>query len=283
MKNRDLTITPERIKKYAAHLREQERSAATIEKYVHDLTALAVFLAGRPISKGALLEWKETLIENYAPASVNTKLAAVNSFLTFCGLNDLRLRKLKIQKALFLSEDKELTKTEYVRLVKAAEQAENERLSLVIQTICATGIRVSELRFITAEAVQMGRAEVANKGKRRAVFLPDRLRKLLKSYLQKQKITAGAVFVSRNGKPLDRSNIWRDMKALCESAGVAPGKVFPHNLRHLFARTFYSLEKDLSRLADILGHSNVSTTRIYTAESGAVHARQIGRLGLVVT
>lgn len=283
MKKQNLTITPERIEKYAAYLRESERSGSTIRKYVHDLGALAEFLRGRPVSKGALLEWKEELVGQYAPASVNNKLAAINGFLAFCGLNELRLRKLKIQKSLFLSEEKELTKSEYVRLVRAAERAENERLSLVIQTICATGIRVSELRFITAEAVQTGRAEVANKGKRRTVFLPDKLRKLLKSYLQKQKITAGAVFVSKNGKPLDRSNIWRDMKKLCESAGVEPSKVFPHNLRHLFARTYYSLEHDLSRLADILGHSNVTTTRIYTAESGAVHARQIGRLGLVVT
>ena len=283
MKKQNLTITLERIEKYAAYLRESERSGSTIRKYVHDLGALAEFLRGRPVSKGALLEWKEELVGQYAPASVNNKLAAINGFLAFCGLNELRLRKLKIQKSLFLSEEKELTKSEYVRLVRAAERAENERLSLVIQTICATGIRVSELRFITAEAVQTGRAEVANKGKRRTVFLPDKLRKLLKSYLQKQKITAGAVFVSKNGKPLDRSNIWRDMKKLCESAGVEPSKVFPHNLRHLFARTYYSLEHDLSRLADILGHSNVNTTRIYTAESGAVHARQIGRLGLVVT
>lgn len=283
MKNRDLTITPALIQTYAAHLREQERSPATIQKYVHDLTALSGYLAGKSLSKGALLEWKETLIENYAPASVNSKLAAVNGFLSFCGLNDLRMRKLKIQKALFLSEDKELTKAEYVRLVRAAQQAENERLALVIQTICATGIRVSELRFVTAEAVQTGRAEVSNKGKRRSVFLPDKLRKLLRAYLQRQKITAGAVFVSKNGRPLDRSNIWRDMKSLCASAGVEPGKVFPHNLRHLFARTYYALERDLSRLADILGHTNVTTTRIYTAESGAVHARQIGRLGLVVT
>ena len=277
------TIPPAKIEAFAQYLRDQERSAATIEKYVHDVRALADFLNGRDISKGLLLEWKEALIEAYAPASVNTMLAAVNRFLAFCGLGDLRLRKLKIQKSLFLSEDKELTRAEYVRLVQAAQRQENARLSLVIQTICATGIRVSELRFITAEAVQSGRAEVSNKGKRRAVFLPDKLRRLLKSYLQKQKITAGAVFLSRNGRPLDRSNIWRDMKALCESAGVAPGKVFPHNLRHLFARTFYALEKDLSRLADILGHSSVNTTRIYTAESGAVHARLLGRLNLVVT
>ena len=280
MKKQELTITPALIQKYAAFLREQERAASTVVKYVHELTVLEILLAGRPVTKGALLEWKEDLIGQYTPASVNNKLAAVNGF---CGMGALRLRKLKIQKALFLSEEKELTRAEYVRLVRAAEQAENERLSLVIQTICATGIRVSELRFITAEAVQRGRAEVSNKGKRRTVFLPDKLRKLLKSYLQKQKITAGAVFVSRNGRPLDRSNIWRDMKKLCESAGVEPSKVFPHNLRHLFARTFYSLEKDLSRLADILGHTSITTTRVYTAESGAIHARQIGRLGLVVT
>ena len=277
------TITPAKIEAFAQYLRDQERSAATIEKYVHDVRALADFLNGRDISKGLLLEWKEALIEAYAPASVNTMLAAVNRFLAFCGLGDLRLRKLKIQKSLFLSEDKELTRAEYVRLVQAAQRQENARLSLVIQTICATGIRVSELRFITAEAVQSGRAEVSNKGKRRTVFLPDKLRRLLKSYLQKQKITAGAVFLSKNGRPLDRSNIWRDMKKLCESAGVEPSKVFPHNLRHLFARTFYALKKDLSRLADILGHSSVNTTRIYTAESGAVHARLLGRLGLVVT
>lgn len=283
MRNENLTIATAWIDAFAAHLREQERSAATIQKYVHDVQHLVAFLAGREISKGLLLEWKETLLDAYAPASVNTMLAAVNRFLSFCGQGELRLRKLKIQKALFLSEDRELTRAEYVRLVRAAQRKENERLSLVIQTICATGIRVSELRFITAEAVQCGRAEVSNKGKCRTVFLPDKLRKLLKSYLQKQKITAGAVFLSKNGRPLDRSNIWRDMKSLCESAGVAPSKVFPHNLRHLFARTFYALEKDLSRLADILGHSSVNTTRIYTAESGAVHARLLGRLGLVVT
>ena len=283
MKKQELTITPALIQKYAAFLHEQERSSATIQKYVHDLTALGDFLAGQPMTKGLLLEWKENLIGQYAPASVNNKLAAINGFLAFCGLNELRLRKLKIQRALFLSEDKELTRAEYVRLVKAAERAENERLALVIQTICATGIRVSELRFITAEAVQAGRTDVNSKGKRRSVFLPDKLRKLLRAYLQKQKITAGAVFVTRTGRPLDRSNIWRAMKALCKSAEVEPSKVFPHNLRHLFARAYYALEKDLARLADILGHSSINTTRIYTMESGTVHARQIGRMGLVIT
>ena len=283
MAKKSLCLTVTLIQRYSGHLCDQERSAATIQKYVHDLTALSTFLDGRPMTKGLLLEWKEGLIGRYAPASVNAMLAAVNRFLTFLGRNDLRLRPLKIQRTLFLPADKELTRAEYIRLVRAAQSRDNQRLALVLQTICATGIRVSELRFITAEAVRTGRAEVTNKGKRRAVFLPEKLRRLLKSYLRAQKITAGAVFLSRRGNPLDRSNIWRDMKALCQRAGVAPGKVFPHNLRHLFARTYYALEKDLSRLADILGHSNVTTTRIYTAESGAVHARQIGRLNLVVT
>ena len=222
-------------------------------------------------------------MEKYAPATVNSMLTAVNGYLRFYGWSGIAVKLLRVQKALFTDESRELTRAEYVRLVQAARRRDNERLALVIQTICATGIRVSELRFITVEAVYRGRAEISNKGKRRMVFLPERLRKLLKSYAKGQKKTAGAVFTTRTGKVLDRSNIWRDMKALCESAGVAPEKVFPHSLRHLFARTFYSLERDLSRLADILGHSSIVTTRIYTAESGAVHARQMGRLGLVIT
>ena len=199
------------------------------------------------------------------------------------GWEELRVKPLKIQRSPFCDEERELTRAEYARLVQAAERQENRRLSLVIQTICATGIRVSELKCITADAVRAGRTEVVNKGKRRTVFLPDQLQRLLQKYIKAQKKTVGAVFTTRTGKPLDRSNIWRDMKALCESAGVEPGKVFPHNLRHLFARTYYTLEKDLSRLADILGHSDVNTTRIYTAESGRVHARQMARMGLVLT
>lgn len=199
---------------------------------------------------------------SHAPATVNSILAVVNGFFRFMGWKDIAVKLLKIQKALFCDERRELTRAEYARLVSAAQKVGNERLSLVMQTICATGTRVSELRFITVEAVTTGRAEICNKGKRRTVFLPGRLRRLLRKYLQKQKKTAGAVFTTRTGRPLDRSNIWRDMKALCESADVEPGKVFPLNLRHLFARTYYSLEKDLSRIADILGHSSVNTTRI---------------------
>ena len=220
---------------------------------------------------------------SHAPATVNSILAAVNGFFRFMGWKDIAVKLLKIQKALFCDERRELTRAEYARLVSAAQKVGNERLSLVMQTICATGTRVSELRFITVEAVTTGRAEICNKGKRRTVFLPGRRRRLLRKYLQKQKKTAGAVFTTRTGRPLDRSNIWRDMKALCESADVEPGKVFPLNLRHLFARTYYSLEKDLSRMADILGHSSVNTTRIYTMESGGVHQRQLERMGLIIT
>ena len=276
-------FTAVHIRRYVLYLREQERAPATIQKYVHDLTALLDYLDGAPVTKAALIGWKEALAADHAPASINSMLAAVNGFLAWMGWGTLAVKLLKLQKALFLDEHKELTRSEYTRLVHAAQREGNQRLSLVLQTICATGIRVSELRFITAEAVQSGRAEITNKGKRRTVFLPDKLRRLLRDYLKAQKKTAGAVFTTRTGKPLDRSNIWRDMKALCESAGVEPGKVFPHNLRHLFARTFYSMEKDLSRLADILGHSSVNTTRIYTAESGLVHARQVERMGLVLT
>ena len=276
-------MTMETISAYLEDLRERERSAATVGKYAHDLRECLAFLAGRELNKAALIEWKREITQTHAPASVNAMLAAVNGYLKFFSWGEFCVRPLKVQHAAFLEERQELTRQEYARLVEAAKRKENERLALVMQTICATGIRVSELKFITVAALQSGRAEIRNKGKFRLVFLPEKLRKLLKKYVQKQKKTAGAVFTTRTGKPLDRSNIWRDMKRLCASAGVSPEKVFPHNLRHLFARTYYSTEKDLSRLADILGHSNVNTTRIYTAESGAVHARQVERLGLVLT
>ena len=283
MKKKECTLTTEQISHYAAYLWEQERAVQTIQKYMHNLNVLREHLNGRPLTKETLIAWKEQLIHTYAPASVNTMLAAVNCFLTFIGRRELTVRQLKIQKSLFCDERRELTRSEYIRLVRTAARKGNERLSLVIQTICATGIRVSELHFITAQAVSSGRVEISNKGKRRIVFLPEKLRRILKTYLQKQKHTAGAVFVTRTGRPLDRSNIWREMKILCKSAGVAPEKVFPHNLRHLFARTYYSLEKDLSRLADILGHSNVNTTRIYTVESGHVHAQHMEQMGLIIT
>ena len=283
MANTNRTLTDAQIERYLSHLREQERSPATIQKYAHDLKALSRWLMGEPATKAALLEWKQRLSEFYAPATVNAMLTAVNGCFRFLGWKELPVKLLRLQKNLFLEESRELTRQEYVRLVSTARCRGEQQLSLVIQTLCATGIRVSELRFITVEALRRGRAEVSNKGKRRIVFLPEKLRRLLRSFAKAQKITAGAVFVTRTGQPLNRSNIWRSMKALCGAAGVAAQKVFPHNLRHLFARIFYSMEKDLSRLADILGHSSVNTTRIYTAESGAVHARQMERMGLIVT
>lgn len=283
MKKKQPMVTIQLIEKYLNHLMEEEKSVATLKKYRHDLNELHNYLQGMLLKKSILIEWKKYLIEKYAPSTVNSMLIAVNGYLRFFSWHDLSMKLLKIQKPLFSDENKELTREEYARLVMTASKRSNARLSLILQTICATGIRVSELKFITIEAVQTGRTEISNKGKRRVIFLPQQLRKLLRKYAQKHGKISGPVFTTRTGKPLDRSNIWRDMKALCTEAKVAPEKVFPHNLRHLFARTFYSLEHDLSRLADILGHSSIVTTRIYTAESGTVHARQMGRLGLVIT
>ncbi len=276
-------ITKEMIEQYSFYLQEQEKSSATVQKYVHDLKVLCQHLDGTPVTKLLLLSWKQELTESYAPASVNTMLAALNGLLDCLGWNDLKIKPLKIQRDLFCREDKELTKAEYLRLVQAAKHRKNERLSLILQTICATGIRVSELRYITAEAVRSGKAVVRCKGKIRNVFLPSQLRQILHRYMKTQKRFTGPLFVTRTGQPMNRSNIWRDMKKLCQDAGVAQDKVFPHNLRHLFARTYYSLEKDLSRLADILGHTSVATTRIYTMESGEVHQKQMERMGLVTT
>lgn len=273
----------DRISGFKKHLIEQERSKYTIDKYIHDTRIFLEFVNDRSVNKELVIEFKSFLEERYATSSANSMLAAVNKFLQFIGFTNLRVKPFKIQRVLFASEEKELCREEYIRLIEAAKRQKNERLMLIVETICTTGIRVSELKFITVESVRSGRAEIKCKGKFRTVFLPPQLCKLLKKYTQKQKITAGAVFITRSGKQLDRSNIWRDMKKLCSLTAVSPQKVFPHNLRHLFARTYYSLEKDLSRLADILGHSNINTTRIYTIESGHIHARQIERLNLVIT
>lgn len=274
---------PEKIEGYAGYLYQEERSKHTIAKYVRDIRAFFLFLEGTKISKHAVLDWKEHLAATHAPSSVNSMLAAVNGFLDWAGLSSCKVKPLKIQREIFAKPERELTQSEYRRLVEAADRQQNQRLSLLLQTICATGIRVSELQFITMAAIQTGRAAVDCKGKSRTVFLPRDLCRSLLRYCREQGLECGMVFCTRGGKPLDRSNIWRDMQALCESAGVEPGKVFPHNLRHLFARTYYGLEKDLSRLADLLGHSNVSTTRIYTMESGTEHAKQLERMGLVFT
>lgn len=272
-----------KIKEYESYLREEEKSRYTIEKYKRDLQAFCNFLGNRDLNRELVLEWKEYLTGRFAPASTNSMLAALNVFFCWMECPQYKVKPLKIQKTIFAKQEKELSKEEYIRLVRAAEAKSNRRLSLILQTVCATGIRVSELGFITVEALATGRASVECKGKLRIVFLPKELCRTLRRYCHEQKISRGMIFCSKTGKALDRSNIWRDMKALCEDAGVAREKVFPHNLRHLFARTYYSLEKDLSRLADLLGHSSVNTTRIYTMESGSEHIRQLERMELVLS
>ena len=274
-------ITNQHMENFKNYLISEEKSEATVSKYLHDVAVFAEWLSERDLEKIAVVEYKTVLCEKYAPASVNAALSSLNCFFAFCGWYDLRVKNLKIQRQIFASTEKELTKAEYDRLLTAAKSKKNERLFLLMQTICSTGIRVSELKFITVEAVERGIAEINCKGKRRQVFLPKELRKMLGRYIKEQKRKSGAVFVTKNGNPLDRSNIWSDMKKLCKTANVSEKKVFPHNLRHLFARTFYSLQKDVVRLADILGHSSVNTTRIYTMETGVVHRRLIEKLGLL--
>ena len=274
-------ITTVMIKSFNDYLINEEKAVATVNKYLHDVSEFQIWLGEREICKAVVLAYKSHLCEHYAPASVNAALSSLNSFFNFMEWYDLRVKSLKIQKQIFASADKELTKAEYDRLLQAAKQKKNERLYLLMQTICSTGIRVSEVRYVTVEAVARGIAEINCKGKRRQVFLPKQLCQILKQYIKEQKIKSGAVFVTKNGNPLDRSNVWSDMKKLCKAANVSEKKVFPHNLRHLFARTYYNLQKDIVRLADILGHSNVNTTRIYTMETGEIHRRQIQKLGLL--
>ncbi len=275
-------ITNDILKGYRDYLINEEKSAATIAKYTKDVFELSVWLSEKSIEKTDLLAYKATLVEKYAPASVNAALSSLNNFFVYMEWYDLRVKNLKIQKKIFMEEEKELTKAEYERLLCAANYKKNRRLFLLMQTICSTGIRVSELKFITVEAVISGIANISCKGKRRQVFLPKQLCVVLKQYIKEQKIKSGSVFVTKNGTPLDRSNIWSDMKKLCKAANVSEKKVFPHNLRHLFARTYYNLRKDVVRLADILGHSSVNTTRIYTMESGETHRKQIQKLGLLL-
>ena len=274
-------ITEKLIKNFKEYLLNEEKSVATLEKYIRDITAFMIWCRNKDMTKGLVLEYKQKLTEKYAPASVNSILSSLNSFFSYNEWYELKVKALKIQKQIFTNQEKELTKVEYERLLMTAKQRKNKRLYFVMQTICATGIRVSELKSITVEAIRCGQATINCKGKMRVVILPKQLCKMLKGYIAEQKITSGSVFVSKNGKPLDRSNIWSDMKKLCDRAGVSKDKVFPHNLRHLFARTYYSLQKDVVRLADILGHSSINTTRIYTIETGEIHRQQIQKLGLL--
>ncbi len=269
------------ISEFAQFLKEEEKTEITIKKYTHDVQKFYEFAEGKELSKALTVEYKSVLVEKYKPASVNSMLAAVNKFMDFLNLPRFKVKPLKIQRILFLSEEKELHRDEYNRLVDAAGACENERLMLILETIASTGIRISELKFITVEAVTEKRADINCKGKRRVVLLTKKLCKVLKEYIKNKKIRSGAVFVTSSGKPVDASNIRKEMKKLSEIAKVNKQKIFPHNFRHFFARTFYSQTKDIVRLADILGHSSVDTTRIYTMESGSAHRKQLEKLNLV--
>lgn len=259
----------------------QEKSTATVEKYLRDARTFYLFLNQQAVTKEQMMAYKKSLVEKgYAVSSINSMLASLNSLLDFLGWSDCKVKNIKTQRRIYCTEEKELTKSEYYRLLEAAKK--RPQLYLILETICGTGIRVSELRFFTIEAVKRGEIIVSCKSKTRTILLPGKLKKLLLEFARKNGIHTGAIFVTRSGKPLNRSNIWAQMKSLCKAAGVKAGKVFPHNLRKLFARTFYGIEKDIAKLADILGHSSIDTTRIYIMTTGTEHRRKIERLGLVI-
>lgn len=270
------------IAAYALHLREEEHAQGTIEKYLRDVKAFAAWLKGRPVSKEEVTAWKVHLQgAGYAPVTINSMLAALNSLFRFLGWEGCRAKFLKVQRRLFRDAGRELSRAEYKQLVEAACNQGKERLALLMEAICATGIRVSEVKYITVEAAQRGRAEITLKGKIRTILIPGKLARKLLKYSKKQKTVSGEIFLTGNGKGLSRRQIWAEMKQLCRITGVEPSKVFPHNLRHLFATAFYQAYNDIVRLADVLGHSSIETTRIYLVTSGEEHARQLERLELV--
>lgn len=276
-------LTSNQIAAFAVYLKSEEKSENTIEKYIRDVRAFTTYMGNAEITKEAVIAYKNKLLsEGYAVRSINSMVASINSLFAFLGWQNLKVKSLKLQQQIYCSEEKELTKAEYMRLVNTAKQKGNERLNLLIQTICGTGIRVSELQYITVEAVTCSEAVVSLKGKTRSVFIVRELQKKLLRYAAEQKITSGAIFITRTGKPMSRTNIWREMKSLCEQAGVNPQKVFPHNLRHLFARTFYGIEKDIAKLADILGHSSINTTRIYIITTGNEHRQHMENMRLII-
>ena len=277
-----MSVSKSDLAGFADCLKNGDRSPGTIEKYLHDASDFALWLGQRKLTHETAVQWREFLLQqNYAPVTINSMLSAVNSLFKFLGRGDCRIRFLRVQRRTFREQSRELTRAEYQKLLDTAAEQGQERLGLLMETICATGIRVSEVRYITVEAAQRGRAEISLKGKIRTILLPAKLcRKLLK-YARKQKTASGEIFLTRSGKPVSRRQIWREMKTLCAKAGVESSKVFPHNLRHLFAATFYKVCRDIVKLADILGHSSINTTRIYLMTTGMEHARQLEKLGLV--
>ena len=275
-------INSSRIQEYARQLQAEEGASGTVEKYLRDVGAFAAFAEGQPVDKALVAAWKEQLVsQGYAPRTVNSMLAAVHGFLAFLGFTGCKVKYLKIQRRVFRETGRELDKGDYEKLVAMAESRGRHRLALLMETICATGIRVSEVRYITLEAVQRGRAEIRLKGKIRTILIPNKLARKLLKFAGKEKNVSGEIFLTGNGKSLSRRQIWAEMKRLCKYTGVAPSRVFPHNLRHLFATAYYRAYKDIAKLADVLGHSTIETTRIYLLTSGAEHQRQLNRLGLV--
>ena len=275
-------VTAKVIAAFREHLILEERSAATVEKYVRDVRAFVAYARDDSITKEVVIAYKKYLQENYSTRSVNSMLASINSLFSRLGWDDLKVKQLKLQQQAFRPEEKELTKAEYTRLCRAAEHKRNMRLSLILQTICGTGIRVSELQYITVEAAKRGEAVVHCKAKTRPVFIVRELKQKLLCYAAEQGIKSGVIFVTRSGRPVSRVNVWREMKALCAEADVDPQKVFPHNLRHLFASVFYGIEKDIAKLADILGHSSINTTRIYIISTGSEHRRHMENMRLIL-
>ena len=272
----------EQMASFRAYLQDEERSEATVEKYLCEVTQFAAWLNDTEVTKSAVAEWKEHLLTSgYEPSTVNGKLTALDRFFDFMGWPDCKVKHLKLQRRLFRDDSRELTKTEYERLIATAEEMGKERLSLLMEAICGTGIRVSEVQYLTIEAAQQGKVEIYLKGKVRTILIPGKLCKKLLKYAKKHKIASGEIFLTRGGNSLSRKQIWADMKDLCKKAGVAPSKVFPHNLRHLFARTFYRVCRDVAKLADVLGHSSIETTRIYLISTGAEHAKTMDMLRLV--
>ena len=277
-----MQLTQREFDQFEDYLRHDEREESTIEAYLRSLTRFAEWADGRAVTKELAMEWKTTLAEaGYRPISVNAMLAAVNKFFTCMGREDCKVKYLKLQRQMFRKSEKDLSKEEYQRLVQAAHEKGDLRMELILETICATGIRVGELKYITVEAVRAGVAEIALKGKIRTILLPHRLCRKLQKYAKQQKIASGKLFLTQDGLPVSRQSIWTRMKALCEAAGVERSKVFPHNLRSLFARSFYGSCHDVVRLADVLGHSSIETTRIYLMSTGKEYLRQLDKLGLV--
>ena len=285
MKEQRMMKNMTKIQAYEAYLRQEEKSPATIEKYLRDVQCLNEYLKNdkKPsakVSKETMIAYKEYLMKNYAVSSVNSMLTAANGYLEFIGLGACKVKLLKRQKKAFCEERQELTKGEYQRLLAVARKGRNDRMYYILQTICAAGIRIGELPYFTVQALKKGKVEVYNKGKSRTIMLPKKLRKSLLKYAKRRGILTGSIFITKHQNPVNRSNIWREMKQLCQQAKVEAEKVFPHNLRHLFARTYYNLRKDIMKLADLLGHSNVETTRLYILTTGKEHERQISDMGL---